>query len=80
MEKDCSLAGKRQGVDGAEQLGHLPWAMSALASAIENKRMARFRFLAEFFKPVVICLLGLVVLFFAIGMFMPLVQLLNDLT
>ena len=47
----------------AEQIGHLPWALGAIADKIEQARINRFRFCFEFIKPVSILLLGGVVLY-----------------
>lgn len=67
-------------LEAAEKVGNLPWAMNAIADGIERRWSYRLRGLMEVFGPLVVVLIGMAVGFIALGMFMPLVKLLNDLS
>ena len=67
-------------LEAAEKVGNLPWAMNAIADGIERRWYYRFQAMMEIFGPMVIVLMGMIVGFIALGMFMPLVKLLNDLS
>ena len=63
-----------------EKMGNLPYLLRTLADTIELRRARKLRFFMELSKPILISLLGLVVGFFVIALFMPLIQMLNDLS
>lgn len=67
-------------LEAAEKVGNLPWAMNAIADGIERRWTYRLRGLMEIFGPLVVVFMGIAVGFIALGMFLPLVKLLNDLS
>ncbi len=67
-------------IDNAAAIGHLGWALSALANSIQQRRINRSRWFMEFIRPTVIIFLGFLVGAFCIAMFIPLVKLLGDLS
>jgi len=54
--------------------------LRALALSIEQRRNRKLRVLADLIKPVIVCTLGLVVGLFVIALFIPIVQLIFDLS
>lgn len=64
----------------AERMGNLPYILRTLADTIELRRARKLRFLSEIFKPIAISILGLLVGFFVVALFMPLIKLVNDLS
>jgi len=64
----------------AERMGNIPYILRTLADTIEFRRARQFRFLSELFKPILISLLGIIVGFFVIALFLPLIKLINDLS
>lgn len=67
-------------LESAEQTGNLPWALNAVADAIERRWSYRVCAIVQFVGPLIIIMLGLLVAFFAFSFFLPLVKLLNDLS
>lgn len=67
-------------LQAAEGVGNLPWALHELAASIERRQRHRVLYVVEWVQPVIIITLGVWVAFFCIGMFMPLVKMLNDLS
>lgn len=67
-------------IDNAAAIGHLGWALPALAHSIQQRRINRSRWFMEFIRPAVIVFLGFLVASFCIAMFLPLVKLLGDLS
>ncbi|MCA9020583.1 MAG: type II secretion system F family protein [Planctomycetaceae bacterium] len=64
----------------AERLGNLPEVLRSLAFSIEQRRNRKLRVLADFLKPVIVCSLGVVVGLFVIALFVPIIQLIYDLS
>jgi type II secretory pathway component PulF len=64
----------------AERMGNLPYVLRTLADTIEQRRARKLRFLSEILKPILISFLGILVGFFVVALFMPLIKLLNDLS
>ncbi|MFK7777765.1 MAG: type II secretion system F family protein [Gimesia sp.] len=64
----------------AERMGNLPYILRTLADTIELRRARKLRFLSELCKPILISLLGILVGFIVIALFMPLIKLLKDLS
>jgi len=64
----------------SERVENLPYVLRTLADTIEQRRARKLRFLSEIFKPIIISLLGLLVGFFVMALFMPLIRILNDLS
>ena len=72
--RECELLGV------AETAGNLPWTLNAIASAIERTWLFRVQVVLKIFGPAVLLALSVIVAFLAVGFFMPLVKLLNDLS
>lgn len=62
----------------AERMGNLPHVLSTLADTIEKRRARKIRYLSEILKPVLICLLCILVGVIAYALFDSLVSLMND--
>ncbi len=61
----------------AERMGNLPCVLRNLADTIEQRRARRLRYFSEILKPILICLLGILVGFIVIALFLPLIKLIN---
>jgi type II secretory pathway component PulF len=59
----------------AQRAGNLPWAMRTLADSIVRSSRRRSLFWLEILKPTVVIGVGLIVCWFVVAMFLPLVQL-----
>lgn len=66
--------------DTAERVGNLPEVLRALAFSIEQRRTRKLKVLADLLKPVIVCSLGVVVGLFVIALFVPMIQLIFDLS
>ncbi len=64
----------------AQRAGNLPWALRETARSIERRLEFRFAVLLELVRPVLLLGVGILVATFVVGMFMPLIKLLNDLS
>ena len=64
----------------AEEIGHLGLALQAISRSMEERQAVRARSLGEFIKPFVTLTIGLMVATFCIGMFVPIVKLLFELS
>ncbi len=64
----------------AQTVGNLPWVLDTLADAEEQRWERRMSYRLQILRPVLISVMGLVVAFIVIALFMPLVKLLNDLS
>ncbi|WP_417850033.1 type II secretion system F family protein [Thalassoglobus sp.] len=67
-------------IDNAATSGHLGWALTSIADSIQQRRRSRSSWALEFIRPLMIIFLAVLVGFFCIAMFMPLVKLLNELS
>ncbi len=67
-------------IEAAQRAGNLPWALHTLADSLDRHLCFRFTAILELLRPVAILILGVIVGFVVIAMFMPLVKLLNDLS
>lgn len=67
-------------LESAQRAGNLPWALNETATHIEGKLVHRFQLLMECTHPVLPLLLGLFVGTFVVGMFLPLVHLISELS
>jgi type II secretory pathway component PulF len=65
-------------LDAAASNGHLAWAMRSLADNIESRQRLRTAWILEWQRPVLIGGLGLAVGAFCLGMFMPLITLIES--
>ena len=64
----------------AQRVGNLPWALRGIARSIERRLQFRLAVLMEFVQPALLLCLGGVVATIVVGLFMPLMKLLNDLS
>lgn len=76
------LIGRREAtlLEAAERAGNLDWALRQVASGADSRVSYRFSAVAEFVRPLLLLLVAVVVGIFVVGMFLPLVKLLNDLS
>ena len=63
----------------AERMDNLPYVLRTLAESIEVRRARKLRVLSEFLKPIIISFLAILVGYFVIALYMPLVKLIYDL-
>ncbi|MCA9082186.1 MAG: type II secretion system F family protein, partial [Planctomycetaceae bacterium] len=64
----------------AEPLRHLPWTFEALARRIDQTRRSRFFWFVRFLEPTLLLFLGALALCFALGMMLPLIELLSQVS
>ncbi len=64
----------------AEQVGNLPWALRAIAGRREKRSIYRLAIALQLLYPAAILMLGAVVAFFVISLFIPIVVLIRGLT
>jgi type IV pilus assembly protein PilC len=63
----------------AEQVGNLPWALRAIANRREKRAVYRLAIALQVLYPLTILLLGAFVGFYAVALFIPIVQLIQGL-
>jgi type IV pilus assembly protein PilC len=80
--KTGGLLTQREAVflQSSQQNRHLDWALRHLAEAIEVRRVRRVRRLLNILGPGLLIGFGMLVLFFCMAMFLPVVKLVNDLS
>lgn len=66
-------------LDAASRAGNLPWALSEVAGSIERDVDYRTTYVLEILRPAILVAVSLIVGIFAIGMFLPIIKLMNDL-
>jgi type II secretory pathway component PulF len=66
-------------LEAAARAGHLPWAMRSLADIIDHRQRVREAWWAEWQRPVIIFSLAAIVGLVCVGMFLPLITILNSL-
>ncbi|MFV0443107.1 MAG: type II secretion system F family protein [Planctomycetaceae bacterium] len=64
----------------SEVAGNLDWALRDVAERIDRDRSHRWQWWFEVLRPWPILILALMAAFFAVGMFLPLIRLLNELS
>jgi type II secretory pathway component PulF len=67
-------------VQAAERLGNLPWVLGELSVSLANGVIRRLRWLSLVIGPLALIAIGSLVAFLALGMFLPLIELLTRLT
>lgn len=67
-------------IDAAARVGNLPWALDSLADQIETRRRDRVEWWFDVLRPWPVLLLAVLAGFFALGMFYPLVVLIESLS
>jgi type II secretory pathway component PulF len=66
-------------LQAAERAGNLAWALSDIADSMERRLTLRTRMLVNVVFPVLVLLIGAVVFFIVVGMFLPLIALIQGL-
>ena len=79
---DAGLIKRRKAalLASAERVGNLDWALRQLAGSIDSRIEFRFNMLLEFVRPLLLLFYGMIVATVVVGLFMPLIELLNELT
>ena len=67
-------------IEAAQRSGNLPWALREIADVREKNYVFRVDTFVQFFRPVPIIAVGLLVGWICVALFMPVVKLLNDLS
>lgn len=67
-------------LQSAQRAGNLSWALKAVAKSIERRINYRMALVREYVEPGMILVVGCVVGLFVIGLFLPLITLMNALT
>ena len=67
-------------LESAAKTHHLDWGLIHLARTIDRRRDRWAQRLITFIQPLVVLLMGLVVAFVCVALFLPLIKLLNDLS
>ncbi len=67
-------------LQSAQRAGNLSWALKAVAKSIERRIDYRMALVREYVEPAIILSMGCVVGVFVIGLFLPLVNLMNSLS
>ncbi len=67
-------------LSSAEDVGNLAWALRATADSIERQFDYRLQLFLEFFRPAALLACGAVIGVFVVGLFLPLIKLLGDLS
>jgi general secretion pathway protein F len=67
-------------LNAAERVGNLGWALRGMADSIEHRSEHRTRIILELFRPIGILIAGVVVAVFVVGMFLPLIEIINKLS
>ena len=79
---EAGLIKRREAVllASAERVGNLDWVLRQLAGSVDSRIEFRFNMLIEFVRPALLLFYGMIVGTVVIGLFMPLIKLLNDLS
>ncbi len=64
----------------AERVGNLPWALEEMADSALRRQLYRLQVAMQVLYPVLILLIGMLVAFFVVGLFLPLVSLIQGLS
>jgi type II secretory pathway component PulF len=64
----------------AERVGNLSWALAEMADSIERRLAYRLRAISQVVFPLAVLALGLVVMMFVVGYFLPLVSLISNMS
>jgi type II secretory pathway component PulF len=67
-------------LDQAQKLGQLPWSLQLLADQLDRRRLEAYGWIVELVQPALVIGVALAVLYFCLAMFLPLVNLLEQLS
>ena len=74
------LRGEPALLEAAQRVGNLTWALRGMADSIERRAEYRYLIILEFFDPVLVLCMGIVVGTFCVSLFLPLTELLSKLS
>ncbi len=79
--RQCRLISRRESdfLNAANASSHLDWGLLHLCRTIEDRRVQVLGKLARFSQLMATVLMGLLVMFIVVAMFLPLIKLINDL-
>jgi len=80
VETGFLTKGEARVLEAAQRAGNLPWALEELAGRVERDLNYNALLILEIVRPIVLLAVAILVGIFAIGMFLPLVKLINDLS
>jgi type II secretory pathway component PulF len=63
----------------AQRVGNLPWALHEMADSVRRRLAYRMQAMAQLLFPPVVILMGLVVMFIVVALFLPLISLIQHL-
>ena len=66
-------------LQAAQRVGNLPWAMTEMADSVRRRLAYRVQAAAQMLFPLVVILLGLMVMFIVVALFLPLITLIQRL-
>lgn len=66
-------------LQSAQRVGNLPWALKEMADSVRRRLVYRMRTMAQMLFPPVVIVMGLVVMFIVVALFLPLVSLIEHL-
>jgi len=66
-------------IDQAQEAGNLPWTLTTIADTIDRIRFRRVMWFIELVRPVSLIILGVIVAFFSLAFFSPLLKLIGEL-
>ena len=67
-------------IEAAKRSGNLPWALREIADVREKRFIFRIDTIVQFFRPVPVLAIGLLIGWICIALFLPVVKLVNDLS
>ena len=67
-------------IEAAKRSGNLPWALREIADVREKRFIFRIDTTVQFFRPIPVLAIGLLVGWICIALFLPVVKLVNDLS
>ena len=67
-------------IEAAKRSGNLPWALREIADVREKRFIFRIDTIVQFFRPIPVLAIGLLVGWICIALFLPVVKLVNDLS
>ncbi len=66
-------------LQAAQRVGNLPWAFTEMADSVRRRLAYRVQAAAQMLFPLVVVLMGLVVMFIVVALFLPLITLIQGL-
>jgi type II secretory pathway component PulF len=67
-------------LQAAQRVGNLPWALTEMADSVRRRLVYRVQAVTQFLFPPIVILMGLVVMYTIVALFLPLVTLIEKLT